>query len=291
MLVIFRTSDKSKSLDKLPLGNKYICYFNFLKAFEPYLDKIEIINWFDNVEDSTVDNFIDLNDNFFINPKEVRTSMGNSGSFLESLNFVIKQKDKHKLCYFIEDDYVHYFGDNALFPSDPYKEITNILENGYASYITLFDHPDKYSSLYSNGEYSKNIKIKNTHWRSTISTTMTFATSIEKLIKNKEIFEENCKGPIPNDHNIFKQINSNGCNLYTRIPGTAFTTDSSVYPSPFKEDFLVNVLINTTIMAINELFSENINYKNIFSGIESDPLKKLSVLHFYAKTNISDLFN
>ena len=207
MKVIYRISDNSYDKPKLPGCTKQFCLDNFLESFS----KIDYVIA-DNCQDSTIKMLRDRKLNI------IETKLGNAGSFLFSLNYVLDNIDckQEETVYFVEDDYIH-------------KKYENLLDDGlvFADYVTLYDHPDKYTSSYEYGEICKVRKYKNNYWRSSISTTMTFASKIKTLRQDRQIFHDFCHGKFhPNDHMIFQKLfHENKKQLYLVIPSAAFHAD------------------------------------------------------------------
>ena len=120
--------------------------------------------------------------------------------------------------YFLEDDYLHY------------GNVVEALEEGLSmsEYATLYDHPDKYSSLYNFGEQTI-LSRKNYHWKQTISTTMTFASRVGTLKDDYGCFFKQTRNFHPNDHEIFLEINKKSKKLISCVPGMSIHTDLTVY--------------------------------------------------------------
>jgi hypothetical protein len=154
----------------------------------------------------------------FLNSKNVnKVSMlgGNDAqSFLNVLNYVAEQKyDDNDIIYFLEDDYLHKQG------------WIDILLEGFeyigADYYTLYDHPDKYYlPMYENLQ-SKIIATPLVHWRTTPSTTNTYACTFETLKKHFNIHVKSCDliEKWTKDHDKFTEIWSIGSNLVSCVPG------------------------------------------------------------------------
>lgn len=163
----------------------------------------------------------------------------NSGTFLYVLDFACRL-DEDKLVYFVEDDYVHRQGSEEVL-LDGLK---------YFDYVTLYDHPDKYTSQYDKyailcgdldkdgnsptrkredrvtGETTSVMRTSRSHWKCTRSTTMTFAARVGRLREDRDIFEDHCRMPIPRDHNMFAQLVSLGRQLVSPIPGYSTHAES-----------------------------------------------------------------
>ena len=154
----------------------------------------------------------------FLNNKEVNKISkfgGNDAqSFLNLLNYVVEQDyDVDDIIYFLEDDYLHKEG------------WVDILLEGFdkigADYYTLYDHPDKYSlSMYENLT-SKIITTPSVHWRTTPSTTNTYACTMGTLKKHINIHIKYCDlvEKWTKDHDKFTHLWNEGSNLISCIPG------------------------------------------------------------------------
>ena len=100
-------------------------------------------------------------------------------SFLKMLDYAVKQ-DFHPdtIIYFLEDDYIHK------------PQWTKILQEGIdlpaVDYVTLFDHKDKYFPDYQNLK-STIFHSESCHWRTTPSTTNTYAMRFKTLKKHVEV--------------------------------------------------------------------------------------------------------
>ena len=66
-----------------------------------------------------------------------------------------------------------------------------------ADYVTLYDHPDKYMDhdkggpnpyISNGGEVTRLVKTDNSHWKLTNSTTMTFASKVNTLKQDRDIW-------------------------------------------------------------------------------------------------------
>ena len=154
----------------------------------------------------------------FLNTKNVNKISKKGGndaqSFLNLLNHVIEQNySDDDIIYFLEDDYLHKQG------------WIDILSEGFeyigADYYTLYDHPDKYQlPMYENLQ-SKIIATPSTHWRTTPSTTNTYACRFKTLKKHFDIHVNSCDlvEKWTKDHDKFINLWSIGSNLVSSIPG------------------------------------------------------------------------
>ena len=205
----YRISDKSYPKDKLIGADKRTCLLNFLDTFR---SEIKIIA--DRCEGKTLDWLHDLKVDI------VETDFGNAGSLHYAMDLAIKECSDDDLIYFCEDDYLHQ------------SKSKQLLQEGQqiSDYLTLYDHPDKYTNLYELGEVSKVVRTQQSHWRYTISTCMTFAVNCKILKEDIEIFKKHVgivddKKEHPVDHEIFCELKEKGRKLAVCIPGTACHTD------------------------------------------------------------------
>jgi len=154
----------------------------------------------------------------FLSGKDVnKISMkgGNDAqSFLNLLNYVNDQDyDEEDIIYFLEDDYLHK------------PQWVDVMLEGFnvigADYYTLYDHPDKYwGNMYSKLT-SKIIVTPSTHWRTTPSTTNTYACRFKTLKKHFDIHLQYCDlvEKWTKDHDKFTHLWNIGSNLISCIPG------------------------------------------------------------------------
>lgn len=133
------------------------------------------------------------------------------GSFLRLLDYVGTLSLKSDtILYFLEDDYVHR------------KGWIDILLEGFslakADYITLYDHRDKYF-LYPDLK-SEIFHTTSCHWRTTPSTTNTYAMRLKTLKEHEEIHRKFSLGQkISEDHAKFLKLKELGATLLSSIPG------------------------------------------------------------------------
>lgn len=215
MKVYYRISDKSYVKGKLPGINKELCLKNFCSSFPT----AKIICIADNCSYETIKM---VKNHLYQRDSEIyETKLGNAGSFRHCVLDACSLSDPNEIIYIVEDDYLH-------------KDINleQYVEEGLTKsrYTTLFDHPDKYESEYDFGEICKVFKGKLSHWRTSISTTMTIATKVAELKKDLDIWMKWTDGNHPNDHLIFSEINERQKNsLSVSIPGLSFHTDLTYF--------------------------------------------------------------
>jgi hypothetical protein len=128
--------------------------------------------------------------------------------------------------YFVEDDYLHESG------------WLNVLCEGLlhlpADYYTLYDHLDKYMLPMYERLTSQILISPSCHWRTTPSTTDTFACSRQTLTEDFVVHEKYSTGvSISRDHERFLALGNKGKFLLSSLP--AFSTHvESEYLSPCK---------------------------------------------------------
>jgi hypothetical protein len=136
-----------------------------------------------------------------------------ASSFLKLLDMTEKLNlHPDTIVYFLEDDYLHRPG------------WTDILLEGFSipkiDYVTLYDHRDKYVFPEYKKLASRIFATSSCHWRTTPSTTNTFAMRYKALLKHLPIhrrFSENRQ--ISADHEKFCLLGKLGAVLISSIPG------------------------------------------------------------------------
>ena len=189
--VIYRISDKGNPKAKLKNGGKIQCIENAIKIFGK--NNIHVIA--DNCEVETIAIL-----NKFGLSLEI-TSNGNSGTCVYIFRNVVHRYAPEDNLYLLEDDYLHL-------PNSK-EAILEGLE--IADYVTLYDHPDMYhrdgngDNPFVHGDFPKSsiYLSKHTHWRSVVSTTMTFAAKAKTLIEDSNLWCHFCQGKIPADFLAF----------------------------------------------------------------------------------------
>lgn len=219
----YRISSSSYKKNKLPGTSKEVCLRNFLEIFPPKQHPFTILA--DNCDESTL-SMVESHVPIFLGNEIHKTSLGNSGAFRHAVDLALERPD-NEIVYFVEDDYLHLSSSDPYFPSIPARD----LEEGLlrADYVTLFDHPDKYLSEYDNGEITKVYRTLHSHWKHSISTTMTFATRVRTIREDYEIWMRYTEDTHPKDHLIFLELREKERMLGVRIPGSACHVDLT-YP-------------------------------------------------------------
>lgn len=213
MKLYYRISDKSYEKPKLIGATKEVCLMNFCRVFKYSIfdcnpPEIRVIA--DRCERPTIKMLADSGLPYTL------TDKGNAGSFRVALELAIEEAADDEPVYFCEDDYLHL------------DKAPQLIAEGIkrAEYLTLYDHPDKYTRDYDGGEISKVIKTTSCHWRYTASTCMTFASRPKILKEDLEIWKEFTDGDHPHDHFIFQKLaKEKRRRLAVCLPGAACHTD------------------------------------------------------------------
>ena len=212
MKVIYRISDAGYNKVKPNYINNKKCLANASKIFK-YADWSIIA---DNVSEET---------NNMIQKYKSRNhidyvSVGHgAGTFNLALDEALRYDDD-EIIYFIENDYLHK------------HKSQKILEEGFslgASFVALYDHPDKYldpsqgGNPYCEGgaEETRVYLTNSCHWKITNSTTMTFASKVSTLKRIEPILRKHTSGTHPNDFQMFLELRQQGELLITPLPGYA----------------------------------------------------------------------
>jgi hypothetical protein len=233
MKIFYRISDKGYQKAKLPGANKWTCFHNFKEIFRNHEVKIIV----DNCKEETIQQVgymsFDTRNNFDF----AITNLGNAGSLKHAINLSLEEDDE-EIIYYVEDDYLHL------------HKSPRVIEEGLniADYVTLYDHPDKYTSIYG-GETSRVLKTKSSHWRFTLSTCMTFATKVKTIKNDYPIWAKYLTEDHPDDHGVFSELhNTRGSEkLAVSIPGLACHTDltfSGRMGSVLMEEWAIDMMAN-----------------------------------------------
>jgi hypothetical protein len=148
------------------------------------------------------------------------------------------------IIYFVEDDYLHRTGSLDI--------LREIFTSSNIDYVSLYDHADKYVhgyfNMYAPGFISQLYCTKNSHWRSTPSTTNSYAMKFSTLKRDIDIhykFADFDKFGNIQDHSKFCELWNKGKSLVTPVPGYSTHVE--------------NQLMSPTIdwVKINEQYSMN----------------------------------
>ena len=232
IVTIYRISDHSNPEKVKPdYASKEDCLRNFVKEFTNH----NLLMVCDNVAESTYQMVCKYAQKENVNV----TQNGNTGTFLFSwqmAHHLTEQVPDDTIFYFVEDDYIHRQGAKEIL-IEAFRDLD-------ASYVTLYDHPDKYQNtkdprfkwghgkvdedidgirkpgtIYKGTEESKIYISKSIHWRSVSSTTMTWATTAKHI---KEDYEDMVKvhtgKHLPMGGDTFRMLKQKGKDLLSCIP-------------------------------------------------------------------------
>jgi len=220
MKIIYRISDAGYNKIKPDYIDNEKCLKNFCNVFYDHIYDIHIIA--DNCSESTIKMI-----NKYIDPINIeKVSIGHgAGTFNLALGKALKWKDE-EIVYFVENDYLHK------------QNSPTILKEGFdlgASFVALYDHPDKYMDPRSGGnpyceggaEDTRVHLTDSCHWKITNSTTMTLAAKVSTLKQTEDILRKHTSGTHPNDFHMFMELRENNHLLITPLPGYATHGETS----------------------------------------------------------------
>ena len=223
MRLYYRISDNSYPKQKLPGTNKNTCLLNFLKSFRDVIFSKDVLDGKQKPAMTIIADRCNKATMEIVNATGLpvlTTNLGNAGSVHYAIDLAIKECHDGELVYICEDDYLHL------------SNAPQLLREGisHSDYVTLYDHPDKYTNLYDMGETSKVTRTNSSHWKYTISTCMTFGTKVSTLKEDVEVFKKHVgvvdgSANHPVDHDIFCELRDKGRKLAVCIPGAACHTD------------------------------------------------------------------
>jgi len=225
MKIIYRISDTGYNKVKPDYINNENCLKNFIHTFGS--QNLEIIA--DNCSEETLRMI-----RKYVHPNKInKVYVGHgAGTFNLALDKALEYDDE-TIVYFIENDYLHKPG--------AYK----ILEEGFkleASFVSLYDHPDKYKGPEQGGnpyceggaEDTRVYLTDSCHWKITNSTTMTFASKVSTLKRTENILRKWTNGTHPNDFQMFLELRENNELLITPLPGYS-THGETAWLSPLTD--------------------------------------------------------
>lgn len=227
MKIIYRISDAGYNKVKPTYINNETCLKNFCNVFFEYIHDILIVA--DNCSEATITMI-----NKYIDPINIiKVSVGHgAGTFNLALDKSLTYPDD-EIVYFVENDYLHK------------QKSPNILKQGFklgASFVSLYDHPDKYldpndgGNPYCEGgaEDTRIYLTDSCHWKITNSTTMTFASKVSTLKRVEPILRKWTNKTHPYDFQMFLELKEQNELLITPIPGYA-THGETAWLSPLTD--------------------------------------------------------
>ena len=193
MKIIYRISDSGYNKIKPNYIDNEKCLDNATEVLEGAI--------FHVIADNTSPETNDMIQKYITKDGVEYVSKGNGASTFNLALDKALTYDDDEIIYFLENDYLHK--PNSL----------KILEEGFtlgASFISLYDHPDKYMEPNQGG---------NPYCEMTNSTTMTFAAKVSTLKRVEPILRKHTSGSHPNDFQMFLELREMGELLTTPIPG------------------------------------------------------------------------
>jgi hypothetical protein len=161
----------------------------------------------------------------------IRTQLKSGAlSFLRAVEIALSTfSDPNQIVYLCEDDYIHVNG------------CARVLQDAFnvdgVHYATGYDHPDKYIHphhggnpyVQHNGEICKVCVGKLSHWKTTNSTTMTFACKLQTLKEDYDLYHKYCHTGYPHDFEMFLDLCRNRNRvLVSSIPSVSTHCESAV---------------------------------------------------------------
>lgn len=227
MKIIYRISDSGYNKVKPAYINNEACLKNAIKIFPWQEHDWSIIA--DNISEETNDMIQKYIPRDHIN----YVSVGHgAGTFNLALDEALQEPD-WQVVYFLENDYLHKLNSDKI--------ILEGLELG-ASFVSLYDHPDKYlppsqgGNPYCEGgaEDTRVYLTESTHWKITNSTTMTFASTVSTLVRTEKTLRKYTQGTYPEDFKMFLDLREQGELLISSIPGYS-THGETAWLSPLTD--------------------------------------------------------
>jgi hypothetical protein len=228
MKIVYRISDAGYSKVKSDYVTNEACLKNFCNVFFDHIHDIQIIA--DNCSESTLNMIVRYIDP--INIKKVSVGHG-AGTFNLALDKALRFEDK-EVVYFVENDYLHR------------QQSPKVIQEGLslgASFVSLYDHPDKYldpskgGNPYCEGgaEDTRVYLTDSCHWKITNSTTMTFASTVGVLKRTEPILRKYTnQGHYPDDFKMFLDLREENELLVTPLPGYS-THGETAWLSPLTD--------------------------------------------------------
>ncbi len=225
MRIIYRISDAGYNKVKPEYINNENCLANAVKVFDNSIWSVIA----DNVSADTNDmiqKYVTRNCIFY----------AEKGNGAATFNLALDEAlmyDDDEIIYFIENDYLHK------------PESEKIIEEGFklgASFISLYDHPDKYITPENGGnpycqggaEDTRVYLTDSCHWKITNSTTMTFAAKVKTLKEVEPTLRSYTTGTYPQDFKMFLDLREQGHLLVTPLPGYS-THGETAWLTPLTE--------------------------------------------------------
>ena len=195
-------SKVSHAKNRIPGFSKEACYLNLKGTADPDLVEFHFL-----LDGDPAGHFVE---------KEPSLHHFEGGTETKSFHYMLDYifslgLDDATIIYSVEDDYIHRSGWS--------KVIQEPFELG-VEHVTLYDHFDKYTPVYH--KLSSHLLVtESSHWRTTPSTTNTFAVKLGDLKKYEKIYRRysNKNDLISRDHDRFIELWKEGSSLVSAVPG------------------------------------------------------------------------
>jgi hypothetical protein len=195
LVTLYRISDASYKKVKLPHATKRHCLENYLSVF----GREGLVLFADNATPDTLAQIRALG----LEPRE-SASPTPAKSWRMVARYALERLPEEQAIYFVEDDYLHL------------PDARRILLEGLeiAEYVSLFDHPDKYVNgkdggnpeVKQDGELTRVLLTRSTHWKWTNSSTLTIATRVRTLREDRAVWWWYTRGRHPKDYDAFYRL-------------------------------------------------------------------------------------
>lgn len=189
--------------------SREVCHKNLMNTLDPDLVNVTfVLDTFHPMKNG--EHFVKKQDKYKV--IEIREG-AEAKAFLWLIDYISSLNlDPETIVYIVEDDYLHR------------PQWAQVLLEGFSipsvSYITLYDHQDKYYSSIYESLQSKLYHTKSCHWRVTPSTTNTYAMKFKTLQRDLPIHRGySLNIDVTADHAKFCALNSEGKFLISPIPG------------------------------------------------------------------------
>lgn len=220
-LIIF---NRQCSLSTVSINKSRPPWFSRKRCFETLHDPLvdRFIITFDDARGSIKNHFLY---DCINNEELVKFNSGTeSGAFLFTLNFLMLQLSDNLIkpddnILIVEDDYMFKPGWAKIL-------IEGIDMVGESGFVAPYDHRDKYDRNVYNGLTSQIFISDSCHWRTTPSTTNTYAgkaRAFEKFYELHKVFSTGVS--ITRDHDKFIETWANGGKLISPMPSIASHID------------------------------------------------------------------
>lgn len=201
--------------------SKEKCFENLKKTTDKTLANITVIYdmHFGRIPENS--NMYKLYDGLYTEEVDCGTE---AASFLYTLQS-ISQKNFHPdtIIYLLEDDYLHQYG------------WCDVLMEAFTlpiHYVTLYDHLDKYH--YYPDLKSRLYYTSKCHWRTTPSTTNTYACKMSQLMQDLDVHQQysiHSNDGVSKDSEKFERLTNLGRILVSSVPGYSTHCDGLMSPT------------------------------------------------------------